>query len=339
MKWDRTPFLFVMTMALLTSGCLTPTSPKSPDSNLNTEPQASPTVSVPNTAKAVRVVFKTDSSTGSFTGTLPNNGKSPGEGLGFSATQFFDPSGTRLTSLPAWFQGLEIGISGADNTGATADACARFAIATEDDVENCALDGDTVVNDKCYVSSSYFRVSEKDCNTATPGNGTKDDPIYIRAYFSRAAANLGASENIMAVVEYAATSYHNSSAYNQPTLCFTGGEHTPETCADFTWRAFLRKSGTDTIPKSFMMFVPPTNNNVENGKAGGNIATKQFILPLASNTDLNVFQLSRTGSRLHNNPGTKTGGIGDYGDFDGVCKENSPLCAGMVIYAITFYRI
>jgi hypothetical protein len=68
--------------------------------------------------------------------------------------------------------------------------------------------------------------------------------------------------------------------------------------------------------------------------SGTGIQTKQFVLPLAGNPSLNVFQLSRTGSNIP--PSTDAV---NYPVFSNLCGTNSPLCAGIVIYAVSLFRI
>jgi hypothetical protein len=315
------------------------------------------TVALPSSPRAVRVVFQTGSS-GSFN-SVGTQGTTPGYGNGLQAVTVYDPTnnntmiatgGPSGTNWPAWLSNFEIGISGSSNPKATNSNCARFANPGEQ-ASQCAFNGSGAACvgagtcQPCGATGGQFRVSEVDCGssgTTAPGNGTASDGVYFRATFNRDPSVLGPTENIMVVVEYAASSYNP--APQNPANCFVNAQtgFAPEQCADFSWKAFLRSDPTSAT-QPFLMMIPPTPfyvNGSTSGTSSANLVTKQFILPIASNPALNEVQFSRITSNLN----SAFMGATPYNNFLGACSPsglpaNSPLCAGLIISSVTFYRI
>jgi len=329
-------------LLIVSAGCLSSTPPQS---TLETSTTATTSLSYPGGEKAAKIIFKvidnTPGSMGSFD-SFPSSGTAPAEFSGFAARRVYRPDNTVLSSFPSWLKGLEVGISGEGNTAAPNDTrCARFAMAEEMNLTNCIFGGG---NDKvCAAPGSYYRVSERDCSSATTanGDGRATDGIYIRTFFNRDTSVLAAHENILAVVEYSATSFHKYQ--NDPKSCLdtTSGTFSMDNCSDFIWKTFLRPttnpySPPATPPQPFMFLIPRMTGYVETAtlKTGGEVQSKQFVLPLASDASLSVFQISRIKSRL------KQADLGAaWNTFTATCGESSPFCAGTVFYSITFYRI
>ena len=293
-------------------------------------------------ARAVRVIMRQASPSGSFDAP-PSNGTTASPGSGHPATRIFNADGSLLasgsvstsTTWPKWFQLFEVGVSGSSNTSAVNPACAGFASATEATATNCNF-GAGSGSVACGAASGQYRVSEWDCmrnpSTTPPsaGTGGPSDGIYLRAVLSR--TYLSSTENVMVVVEYAASGLNTSPT--TPTNCFSGGSFTPENCSDFTWKIYLKHSASEVV-QPYLLFVPPVlgavNTTTQTG--GGGIATKQFYVPLAADQSLTTVQISRTNNA-----------ITDNATFDSTCSDgagtgNSPLCVGMILYSVTFYRI
>ena len=273
-------------------------------------------------------------------------GTAPGVGTGLQAQRLWAPAnpatqiasgGSSSSAWPGWLSAFEIGLSGAANGSAQNPACASFAGAGESSQVNCTV----VTPGNCGAQVNLFRISEWDCaHSPAAGNGAgqDNDPIYIRATFNRNPTYLGASENILAVVTYAATAFNSGPL--SPTSCFTGGAFTPEQCADFTWKAFLKQGPGIVSPQPFMMLTPPffSYANANPNRAATESQTKQFILPLASDPTLTTFQLSRIKSTLDASSASAFTAACDTGAGP-PSPANSPLCAGIIFYSITFYRI
>jgi hypothetical protein len=84
-----------------------------------------------------------------------------------------------------------------------------------------------------------------------------------------------------------------------------------------------------------MMLVPPVtgfidpNTGVAPGAGSATFLSRQFILPLASDSQLSVFQISRIKSLPKNAT-----------DFTSTCSSsNTPRCVGMIFRKLTFYRM
>lgn len=325
-----------------------------------TSPAQAASTSIPAGAMAAKFVFKNTYPDGSF-GTVSGSGTAAVAGSGHPATRVFNADGSLLassttdSSWPKWITSVELGISGAANVSATNTNCARFAAAGESATKCCFTFTAGACGDpekfNCGTSTGIFRVSEKDCMTSsstTIGTGGPNDGVYIRLTLNRDTANLGASENIMAVVEYAGASLRPAS--QDPTACFTNGKFTPTAigCSDFSWQLFLKHSASEVV-LPFTTMIPPapfalrTNASNVSGAAlianstvnAGSIATKQFILPLSRDSNLRVLQFSRitampTTTKIDS--AAKT--FADYCN-----NSNSPLCVGLVIYSITLYRM
>lgn len=291
-------------------------------------------------ALAAKIIFKADTRTGSFNGA--SGGTVPGEGTGVQALRLFEPSETNTQIAAAktkWIKRVELGVSGSANTGALYPNCAKFTHPSEASVM-CNT------TTPCAGPASYFRVSEKDCyvlsgtgcsnGTADPtgavckGTGKATDGIYVRVQFDRTTTLLEADENILAVLEYQASSLKRDPA--SPASCYTAlglFDATRAECTDQVWQIFLRANLTaDYSP--FMMVVPPSqgwmDTTTDPDTMGGPRTTKQFILPIASDPALQYLQISRI--RANNSDSLMSN-----------CSSNSPLCLGMVLYSLTLFRI
>lgn len=293
---------------------------------------------VPSGARAARIILKQASPTGSFD--APTSGGTVNQaGSGHKAARIFNADGSLLATSPSsstwpkWLESFEVGISGTNNAAAPNEGCATFATATEASAANCNF-GAGAGTANCGAPATVYRVSEVDClagNGTTDGKGGPADGVYLRAKFSRDSAYLAPFENLLVVVEYAASSLNP--APSNPTSCFSGGLFSPESCADHTWKAYLKHSLTEVV-QPYLLLVPPTfayvNTTTRTGGAG--ITTKQFVIPLAADSKLNTLQISRVRANLSNrallSSTCSNGGTG-----------NSPLCVGIVIYSVTFYRM
>jgi hypothetical protein len=314
----------------------------------STTASPSPTYSSVGGAKAAKIIFS-DTGGGSFD--VPATGgtlASPGSGL--QAVRIFNPDGTLLASAgasganwPTWLSGFELGISGSSNTSARNPACATFASNTENTDLNCNF-GAGPGTSPCGAPPGQFRVSEVDCSAGAPaasnGSGGPADGVYLRATFSRDPAKLALNENILVVLEYSASALNP--APSNPVACFTGGVFNPEACTDFVWRTYIKHSASEIV-QPFLLLIPPTFSSVlvtniptplvGPQSSGTGVAAKQFFVPLAADSGITVLQISR-----------KQSGFSDINALKTYCSPgslpgNSPLCAGVVLYSITFYRI
>ena len=330
---------------------------------------------------AAQIIFTTNTTSGSFNAPT-NAGTAPVPGLGLQVTRLFNPDGTALATAttdpnwPAWISSIEIGITGPTNTYtlpgsltpfSTNPNCARFASTTEapggTNQALCAFGSPT--NAPCGAAAGTFRVSEADCNFGSDGNskgtgignGSGTDNVYIRANFNR--ANLAAKENILMVVNYAASGYYPADP--NPTDCFTtynsatesgftvgagpwfspGSNLTPEACSDFAWKVFLHHGPAETAVQPLTTFVPPTfsyvAHNTNKTSAPPN-STKQFIIPFSGDTGLTTIQLSRIFSTLKSSDVNFMNAC-DPSNGHLTTGANSPICAGIIFNSITFFRI
>lgn len=299
-----------------------------------TTTDSSTATSIPAGAKSAKFIFRQSSTTGSFD-TPSGGGTVPSPGYGWQAQRVFTADGTLLadggptaSAWPKWISSLEIGISGANNTTATNSDCMRFSGAA-DSAAQCLVNG---VAKSCGAPSGYLRVSEYDCQqgTITDGTGGPSDGAYIRVNFNRDTNYLGSTENVMAVLEYSASVMNTAPA--TPTNCFTAGAFTPEACSDMVWRTYLKHSATE-VTQPFVMLVPPALR-ATGGSTGTGFSTKQFVLPLAGDSTLKVFQISRVKSGIANGDATFAANCAPNG-----VPANSPFCVGMVFLSLTFFRI
>jgi hypothetical protein len=312
----------------------------------------SASTSVPTGAKAVRIIFKNTYPNGSFD-SAPSAGTPAVPGSGHPATRIFTTENELLasggpgsTNWPNWFQGLEIGISGSSNSSATNANCARFA-ASGESASTCTFD-DGATTPGCGADSGVFRVSEIDCalGGTSGGTGANTDGVYIRAYFSRNTSYLASYENILAVIEYSASSLRAGAT--DPTSCFSSGSFSPTQsgCTDYVWQAYLKKNAYEAN-QPFLLFAPPFTARVDwNTHSikpyGGGFSTRQIILPLAADSGITIFQLSRTGGISTTTP---VNSLTTHNTFQEVCDYgsdgtgNSPYCSGIVFNSITFFRI
>ncbi len=371
-RWDKKARRsFLLLFLLSSSACLSPASEGSNDSsstpvtpsartresNESASPARATTITsaatstsstLPSGARAAQIIFAAKYPTGSFD-TPPASGTRPVPGQGLQAARVFNPDGTLLaaggptsTSWPKWLSSFEVTVSGATNTSAPNAQCAKFTSAAES-TANCRpgfrKNGAGATNQNCGGPTDYYRTSEIDCaydSSATSntqdGTGGPSDGVTIRATFSRNSANLGLGENIMAVLEYAASGL-NAAAYD-PSTCFSAGSVDPGRCSDMHWSVFL-KHNVYEIVQPFMMLVPPVtgfidpNTGAAPGAGSATFLSRQFILPLASDSQLSVFQISRIKSLPKNAT-----------DFTSTCSSsNTPRCVGMIFRKLTFYRM
>lgn len=312
---------------MLSWGCVSPEDLRK--STLN----EAPTHLIPlgSGEKAVSIIFLASSS-GSFDVPTASTVNTPGSGL--QIQRIFRPNGTELASYadtdwPSWVPSVEIGISGPNNTAAPHQDCARFSLPAVDGLAKCDFNGDSVKDEDCGGPSRYLRVSELDCASGSTlvGNGGGSDGVYIRVRFDR--NNLKPTENILAVLEYAASGLN--SALASPLGCFAGGAFTPTgtDCSDHSYQVFLKRSASDVVA-NYVTVVPPVTGFVDTAKkrGGSKPLTREFLLPLASDSQLQYLQISR----INGLPLSAT-------DFTTRCGSNSPFCVGMVFYRLLLIRI
>jgi hypothetical protein len=319
--------------------------------------------------KAAKIFFSSQSVQSSFdpigvatssSGTSQQQTTSTNFHPGLQPIKVFNPDGSLLGSRtyntdgtvsssnqwPSWISSIDIGISGPNNLAATNSACAQFATASEANPSNTSCLTGPVTNRTqvaCGAPAGQFRVSEADCVSATTGTGGPNDGVYLRAVFNRGQVGLAMSENILVVIEYLASSLNP--APQNPRNCFINGIFYPEGCSDFTWKAFLKhnitenSSSTGITIQPFLMLIPPMTNSVLGSAnqslnySGANPMTRQIIVPLAADSNLSVLQISR----IQNNFPSQA----DLATYCGASASgsNSPLCAGVIFYSMTFYRI
>ncbi len=317
-------------------------------STTTSSPTTSTSASVPSGPRAARIIFKNSYPNGSFD-TAPSAGTIVTPGSGHTATRIFNADGSLLaqggptsSAWPSWLQGVEIGISGGDNSSATNSNCARFAV-TNENTTTCDYDpSSTNSATPCGAQAGLFRVSEFDCvnGGATQGNGGPNDGVYVRAYFSRDSAKLGANENILAVLEYSSAGLRKSAS--DPTSCFSGGSFSPTqaNCADFVWNVFLKHNAYEVV-QPYLMLIPPAFGVADfaNTTGAAAVGSKQFIIPLAADSGINTVQLSRiwgmpVGTTAHSGQTFQ-----QTCDSNGDNTGNSPHCVGVVLHTLTFFRM
>lgn len=269
---------------------------------------------LPSGAMAARIKFKTGTS-GSFD--EPASGATSA-----TAARLFNPDGATYlatsaadSAWPGWLKGVSIGIK---------TDCMRFS-ASGESTTVCPADAGA----DCGAPAGFLRVSEADCDAVASGAGLSTDEAYLRIELDRSTEKLGATENVMAVLEYVASAI--SAGPSDPSLCFgTGGlDATRSGCADFTWQTYLRADSSTTVTQPFLLLVPPAVSSSFSSRSAMT-TTRQILLPLASDSSLSFFQLSRIGSN--------TSAVGACDSADGA-PHNTPLCAGMVFHALTLYRM
>ncbi len=304
------------------------------------------------------------SNTGSFK-TAPTNGTALSHGSGHAATTVFATDKSTVyasgddddslstyyytqTSWPKWIKRFEIGISGANNTGATKDECMRFTQASESAGTNCSfydLDTASVIDTNCSAPTGYLRVSEVDCvdpaETINDGTGTSlNDGVFLRTEFNR--DYISASENIMVAIEYAA--FQAKAPAANPNGCLTSGflSATQSGCSTFSWLAYLKSNIDSAAANPLLMLVPPATFNL-GGDVRTGLQTQQFFLPMASDSSLKYLHISRkTGvpdtADIYDNTNVNV-------NFRTACQDsalnsgNSPGCNGMIFYSVSFYKM
>lgn len=291
---------------------------------------------------SAKVVFRTVSGAsgeqgGSFS--VPS-----GSGGVASATRLLRPDNTVLVTggpsaegWPKWIKNIQLGTTGPSTSGLP--ECARFGAASESTTQ-CTVNG-TPVN--CGIADHY-RVSEHNCmqngSVVAAGNGSPTDRVFIRVEFDRDPTFLAVHENVLLTLQYAASVAHREP--KDPSQCFTGGVFTPsnDNCSDMSWAFYLRTT-TATSPAPFLFLVPTASNQVSlaDSSLGTAISTKQFILPLASDTTLTTLQLSRQRA-VARGGGAIVGTTATSSQIlEHVCESNSPFCMGMVFYSMTLTRM
>jgi hypothetical protein len=317
--------------------------------------------SLPGGARAAKIIFTQSSSSGSFD-SAPSTGTINSPGNGHQAKRVFNADGSLLASggptasaWPKWLSGVEIGISGASNSGAKSSDCARFTATNESsNSTGCQKDSDRdgtadAGTTPCGAPDGYFRVSEYDCTKSSTlalnGNGGPTDGVYIRANFSRDTSSLGSNENILVTLEYSAN-FLNSAA-SDPSTCFQGGVFHPtrEGCSDQLWQIFLKHTAYEVV-QPYLMLAPAPTHVVDraNGHFGGNPGSKQFILPLSGDASLSVLQISRIqGPKNEETPGAieSSDALSTFCSRGGDPTQaaNSAGCVGMVFHSMTFIRM
>lgn len=296
-----------------------------------------------NSARAARIIFRNTYPFGSFdAAAAAGTAAVPGSGL--PATRLFNPDGSPLATngptganWPAWVSSIEIGVSGSANGSAQNADCARFAKSREDTDTLCDFNLDGTAETACGAAAGIFRVSEYDCakGAAANGIGGPNDGVYVRVVLDRSTDKLAANENLLAVLEYAASGLNAAPA--APTACFTGGTFNAANpgCGDMNWQIYLKHNAYEVV-QPFLMLVPPTLASVNTtlGTGGSGVSTRQFILPLAGDADLRVLQLSRIRGLPISSPH-----FGDVCNTNGPTSANSALCVGMILYSLTLYRM
>jgi hypothetical protein len=340
----RAPLLATL-LSIFGTGCIGGSVNLQTSSSSGSSSSTSTSTSVPSGARAARIIFKNSFPGGSFdaassTGTPVTPGSGHRASRVFNADGSLLAQGTTSSSWPGWLTGVEIGISGTDNSSATDPNCARFASSGEQ-TSGSARCNFGAGNVNCGGAAGVFRVSEYDCvaGGTVNGNGGPNDGVYIRAYFSRDTSKLGASENILAVLEYSAAGLRASST--TPSSCFSGGSFTPNqaNCSDFVWNVYLKRNAFEVV-QPYLLLAPPVHGiadfSADRGPAG--VGTRQFIIPLAADSTVNTVQISRVwGMPLTTSIDGRT--FSAICDADGDGDGNSPHCVGMVLYSLTFFRM
>ncbi|MCC7443029.1 MAG: hypothetical protein IT285_15455 [Bdellovibrionales bacterium] len=289
--------------------------------------------------KGVKIIMKANGTDGSFNPPATGyTGTDSAAGEGYPVTRIFTSGGNLVASNSdptqwpdsiKWLTSFEVGISGSANTNATDADCARFATSEPEDTTNAMCDWDGNVSTPampCGAPIGMYRVSETNCNAAGAGTGGQTDPIFIRFGLNRATTRLGTAENLLVIVEYAASSYWPAPA--DPTFCYNTAlgifDPTHTNCSDMSWQLFLKHSAGDSVIP-FLTLIPPSFGHRDGaGNHGGSgVSTKQLFIPIAGDPALTLVQLSRIRSKT-----TATN-----------CPDNSPLCFGTLYYSVTILRI
>jgi hypothetical protein len=367
MRTARLLIAAILSLALAGCPATSTTAPKadgsSSDGALNSLPTASPTpslsTSLPGGARAVKIIFKAAAG-GSFNA-APSAGTVNQPNSGHKAVRVFSPDGGLLSqgdastaTWPKWLTHVEIGVSGSANTAALNPDCARFAATGEDTNFKCDWDADGLDPVPCGAEPGYYRVSEYDCtNTQVPpvasaGIGGPADGIYVRARFNRDKTYLGATENVLAVLEYASSAVVRTPAAS--TSCYdANGIFSPGMagCSDHVWQVFLKHNAHEVV-QPYQLLVPPHPSYVSASlnAGGGSRATRQFLVPLSGDPNLSIVQISRI--RAFTNPSVTDTAATPDNVYYPVCQKpqgsvnvasNTPFCVGMVLYSLTLFRI
>src|SRR5690606_4216184 len=107
---------------------------------------------------------------------------------------------------------------------------------------------------------------------AIVGSGARNDNIQIRFGVDR--SRLGANENLLVVIEYAAANVRRASS--DPTACYNATlrlfDPTRAGCADQSWQLFL-KADLNDIVFPFLTLIPPvlSHVDVDQHRGGANV--------------------------------------------------------------------
>jgi hypothetical protein len=324
-------------------GCRTTLTESSTSSSSSVATASSSSIRFADGVKAVRINTLINSTSGSFDSpnavpsssttipsTFPGYTGTATYLPGVSAVRFFELNGTNLIATkPSWLLDFQLGIT-STSTGPT--SCATFGGGGNLDVTN------------------YYRVAEKACNNncnsgSCQGSGTGTDPVFFRIVLDRDTTKIGSGENLLIQVEYQASGLHlNSDANGLPDV---------EDSLDQLWKIYWSDSLASTAPNKFGLFIPPnysaclsTGNGITsapgscpNGNAnayrGSPIKVRQFMIPLSAYPDMKVIQFSRVKGRIEQSGGTVPGA--NY--VNAFCKDDEPLCLGVVIRSVSLMRI
>lgn len=312
--------------------------------------------SLPGGAKSVKIIFKSENFTLPATPSLGTN-PSLGDATGSAAwARRFHPtssSGGSTTTPPPWLSGVSVTLAGMNNGGSKNTACGNFAEAGSNSTQCNFVANTPAAEFVCNGPDQYFRVSEYDCadlggtspfaNRAIAGSGLPTDPVAVKIFLNRDATKLGATENLMVVLEYQASGL--KMAPKNAQSCLTGGEPqlSNADCVDQSYSLYTRALNA-TTPHKLQTLIPPQGGkvNATDKTFGGPIQTRQIIIPLSSlDSDQTVLQISRTfglpGPAPQPSPSPSPSP--SPGPFETHCAPNSPLCVGLVLYSISIFRI
>jgi hypothetical protein len=305
--------------------------------------------SLPGGAKSVKIIFKSENFTLPATPSLGTN-PSLGDATGSAAwARRFHPTsstGGSTTTPPPWLSGVSVTLAGTNNSGSRNTACGNFAETGVSNSTQCNFVANTPsAQFACNGPDQYFRVSEYDCadlggtspfaNTAIAGSGLPTDPVAIKIFLNRDSSKLGATENLMVVLEYQASGL--KMAPKNAQSCLTGGEPqlSNTDCVDHSYSLYTRALNA-TTPHKLQTLIPPQGGkvNATDQTFGGPIQTRQIIIPLSSlDSDQTVLQISRTFGLPGSADPQYDARFGTH------CESNSPLCVGLVLYSISIFRI
>jgi hypothetical protein len=284
--------------------------------------------------RGVKILLNTNTTTGSFTAPTvlpsftPIPATYPGADTvtqylpGVSPTQYFALDGVTVIPKPSWLIDFQLGLT----TTTATNACATFGSSAN-----------------TFDIANTYRVSEANCGAVSNGTGSSVDPVFTRMVIDRDPSQIGVAENLMVQVDYQASALHLNS---------DGTSTNVEDNLDQLWKIFWNTTLNPTNAATpFSLFVPPnyaacsaSGSGVTDAPGicaptgtyrGAPIKTRQFIIPLSAYPNMNVLQFSRVKGRVN-----QSGGPAYLTAFcNGAAASDSPLCLGVVIYAITLMRM